>query len=148
MNRQIKFRGLRHLENGKTEWVYGFYVECWNNKRCIAQYTPNERTDEKDCYEDHWDIFVDVYEDSIGQFTGLKDKNGAEIYEGDIFTVKGKYPRVILWDKVSWAAMPCDHYHDKKWWVMNLQHPGNDWWEDFSDEIEVIGNIYDNPIEE
>lgn len=41
--------------------------------------------------------------------------------------------------------MPCEHYHDKTFWTMNLQHPGQDWWELFAEEIEVIGNIHDNP---
>ena len=69
-----------------------------------------------------------------------------EIYEGDIITVNGQYPRVVLWDKMMWALMPTEYYHDKYFWVMNLQHPGPDWWEEYADEFEVIGNKYDNPL--
>ena len=89
--------------------------------------------------------FANVDPDTVGQFTGLFDKNGKEIYEGDIITVNGRYPRVVLWDKMMWALMPTEYYHDAYFWVMNLQHPGPDWWEEFSDEFEIIGNIHDNP---
>ena len=82
---------------------------------------------------------------TVCQFTGLTDCNGKEIYEGDIITVNSKYPRVVLWDKMCWALMPTEYFHDKMFWVMNLQHPGIDWWEEFADEFEVIGNIHDNP---
>lgn len=141
MERELKFRGLRN--NG--EWVYGGFCRRWNDKPCIVVYNPKERKDEPNSYEDDWDIYVDVHEDTIGQFTGLLDKNGNEIYEGDIITLNGNYPRVVLWDKVSWVLMPTEYYHDEVFWVMNLQHPGLDWWEEFADEFEVIGNIYNNP---
>lgn len=127
--RQIRFRGKR-LDNG--EWVYGDLC------RPIMQ---GEETISIWC-----DLgIVPVAPGSIGQFTGLFDRNGKEIYEGDITTVRGNYPRVVLWDKVSWALMPCERYHDKHFWVMNLQHPEYDWWKKFADEIVVVGNIYDNP---
>lgn len=81
----------------------------------------------------------------IEQFTGMLDKDGREIYEGDIILVRGTYSRVVLWDKVGIALMPCEYYHDKTFWVMNLQHPGEDWWKLFADEIEIIGNVHNNP---
>lgn len=126
MNRPIKFRG-KTTANG--HWVYGSLIDYGDNTFSIR----NRKSQP-------W-----VQPDSIGQFTGLLDRNGKEIYEGDIITVNGRYPRVVLWDMVSWALMPCEHYHDKHFWVMNLQHPENDWWEKFADEMEIIGNIYDNP---
>lgn len=130
MNRVIKFRGKR-LDNG--EWCYGYYTYC-NNTHTIQWVN-----------EDGAPWWADVDPATVGQYTELSDSNGKEIYEGDIITVKGNYPRVVLWDKVSWALMPCEYFYDKYFWVMNLQHPGNDWWEEFADEMEVVGNIHDNP---
>ena len=136
MKRTIKFRGKR-LDNG--EWVYGHYADyihpdCGIPSPSIIYLLPG-------C----GNMIVAVDPSTICQFTGLRDCNGKEIYDGDIITVKGNYPRVVLWDKVSWALMPCEYFYDKHFWVMNLQHPGNDWWEELADEMEVIGNMYDNP---
>lgn len=124
--RQIKFRG-RRLDNGK--WIYGYLADGYY----INDINAPVRT------------VIEVDSHTVGQFTGLLDRNGKEIYEGDIITLKENYPRVILWDKVSWALMPCKYYNDKYFWIMNLQHPGNDWWEKFAEEMEVAGNIHDNP---
>lgn len=138
--RKIKFRGLRHLDNGKTEWVYGFYVERWNNKRCICQYNPKEIPSKPNEYEDNWDIFVDVYEDSVGQFTGLKDRAGVDVYEGDLLK-DSEFTYVVYWcDDI--AAFMVEEYKSEcdapKIWLLS----------DFCNECEIIGNIYDNPIEE
>lgn len=140
MTRQIKFRGKR-LKDG--EWIYGDLVE--NQGRFFIYHAASETT-----IEDNDDCkiavsAVEVNPATVGQFTGLLDSNGKEIYEGDIITVKGRYPRVVLWDKMMWALMPTEYYHDEVFWVMNLQHPGVDWWEEFADEFEIIGNIHDNP---
>lgn len=126
MNREIKFRGKRS-DDGK--WIYGYLADedYINNINEIAM--PSEEVDA----------------DTVGQFSGIKDATGKEIYERDIIVVKGEYELVVLWDEMGWALMPCEHYHDKIFWVMNIQHPGMDWWKLFANEIEVVGNIYDNP---
>lgn len=133
MNRPIKFRGK--LKNDK-EWVCGSLIIYPDGEHNILTEIAKKSYRLKD-----WNVDPNT----IGQFIGILDRNGKEIYEGDIITVRGDYPRVVLWDKVSWAIMPCECYNDKTFWVMNLQHPGNDWWEEFADEIEVVGNMYDNP---
>ncbi len=125
--RTIKFRG-KSLRSG--EWFYGNLFDKDTQGRTHIT------TTRKGC------LCIDP--DTVGQFIGLKDMSGKEIYEGDIIVVKGEYERVVLWDEMGWALMPCEYYHDKMFWVMNIQHPGMDWWKLFANEIEIVGNIYDN----
>lgn len=84
MKREIKFRGKR-LDNG--EWVIGLLVKMWGGWHII------DWDDENTAYP--------VHPDTIGQYTGMKDKNRRDIYEGDIiecfymnisYQQKGNYP--------------------------------------------------------
>ena len=65
------------------------------------------------------------------QYTGLKDKNGSEIFEGDVVDIDGCKNRVVEWDE-DW----CGFYLSRE-----LNPVGYF----LSEEYEIIGNIYENP---
>ena len=123
-------RGKR-VDNGK--YAFGYYVE--------------KKSAEGDLYvieNDKESHIVDPK--TVGQFIGLKDKNNMMIFDGDIFTVMGRSPKLVKFiDKIAaFCIANVEQLKDEKY--VNIWGPMNEvWWNDFRDYIEVIGNIHDNP---
>ena len=121
--RNIKFRGLR--TDGKG-WVYGGYF----------QHTPDEDGVRYYIF-DFNEGAVEVIPESVGQFTGLTDKNGKEIYEGDLIDFGNSNPVEVKFDNGCFNV-----FNEPLGWDFD------------SEEIpiktnlkycEIIGNVFENP---
>lgn len=80
----------------------------------------------------------------VMQYTGLKDKNGKEIYEGDIIRVKledGTFTQGVIEYSDEYLSFVCRWDKDKS--VMQLYELPQ--WDMYRDDLEAIGNIYENP---
>ncbi|KAA6337482.1 hypothetical protein EZS27_014443 [termite gut metagenome] len=138
MNREIKFRG-KNKESG--EWCFGSFLIIDNNKNKplrrkpiikeykILSYIPGDR------YTDGWQK-ISINQKTIGQFTGLKDKNGKEIYENDIVKLKNTGTMLVIY-KTAKASFTLIKFTDRAYDYYFGEAVD-------ASECEVIGNIHDN----
>lgn len=116
MMREILFRGKRE-DNGEFIISDSIMQIERQNPRLWAKF----------------DCWVKVIQETVGQFTGLCDKNGKKIFEGDIVESPNGTQGFIEWQNAECA------------FLVNI---GNDWQTMDDCPYEVIGNIYDNKEEE
>lgn len=121
--REIKFR-CWDIDERKFVVNETDRLGCGDTKKCMS-----ERVD----FENN-SVEINADERYIfSEYTGLEDKNGKEIYEGDIFHIGSKKILYV----VEWidCGLKGSQIKNKSW-------IGLDYWKD---DIEVIGNIYENP---
>ena len=131
--REIIFRGKR-IDNG--EWIEGSYIHLNVNADFICQGRS---------FNSLIPIKLEVIPSTVGQYTGLTDKNGKKIFEGDI-VAQNWYDHDEPSDDSFGEVVFCEY--DCSFSVMDIQKDGivplgrchaYHW------EAEVIGNIHDNP---
>ena len=131
MSREILFRGRtvsesEYLDDG--EWIEGFYT-CFNGDEHRI-YTGYAETDCGDYYPD----WFNVIPETVGRFTGLTDKNGKRVFEGDIIYM-GLFPYVVKYD-----------VENARYMLFTSRGSKRDGFNAFTMEThEVIGNIHDDP---
>lgn len=123
MNNRYLFRGKR---KDNKKWVYGNYAftDINGKQHFIFQ---NKAFD------------CEVIPETVGQCTGLKDKNGKLIFEGDILRFVNDDGETSNYE-VYWS-------NDEAGWCIKKEDAFDamDCWNETRESFEVIGNIYDNP---
>lgn len=114
--REIKFRGKR-VDNG--EWVYGWLYKWCRQEGGIERYSIQN---DSGAYQ--------IDPKTVGQFTGLKDKDGKKIYEGDVMSECGE----VVFDDGAFAFAD----------LTGHQHPSRIT-QDRVRRLNILGNIHDNP---
>ena len=139
MKREIFFRGQTRRKGQKVwmdgspvdgNWVYGGVCHGTGDFSIIYGNLDEER-------ERPTEKWV-VYTDTVGQFTGRKDKNGKKIFEGDVcrfYGTDGYADYVVFWDDTA-----------SQWTVRQIDLGAKDVLDSyFAECCEIIGNIHDNP---
>lgn len=123
MNREILFRG-----KSGDGWHYGLLTKYENHKWRVVEEDNN---------------MITVKNNTIGQYTGLTDKNGTKIFEGDVVRISEDYYDGLHYsgNEVYYSdGAFCVEYETLEYDVTSIGFLVRE-----GVEVEVIGNIYDNP---
>ncbi len=155
--REIKFRGWNEWDK---MWLYGdyvtgVYIDPEYNSPSVSHFISTKEGDDPKnpvtLFQGDYNVRVlEVEEDTVGQFTGLKDKNGIEIYEYDIIGYKAhegylleSFRALVLFENGSFGYKR----EDSMLGGIGVFEPfcvHDCLKEDFLDYVEVVGNVYDN----
>lgn len=149
--REIEFRGK--AVDGK--WYYGsLLVDTYHEPNWEDLKNPKERKVFQISYRNsdfinHYQ-YITVDPETIGQYTGLKDKNGKKIYEGDIFEIEDEGYFVVQWSGAGYFELQFYGYYERCldgnayetcWGLLDCEPI----WNYDIEKMSVIGNKYDNP---
>lgn len=131
--RELLFRGKKVKPSvfDETDWVYGSLIDSGNHEQ-VAIYPWYDGASTMSVRQLVYSRMEAVKPETVGQFIGLTDKNGKNIFEGDILDADGDV-YVCFWDEGNFEF----GLKNKKesFGIAYVASPN----------IEILGNIYDNP---